>query len=87
MNDNVVFMADVKDDAGLWSIPDMLESAKKEFKAGKIKANKAIVVFLDDTESSYNVTHYQVDMRRSEIVSLMEFVKATMISQLQREDL
>lgn len=57
-----------------WSIEQALEQTLQEIKSGEIKANKMLIVFLDD-RNDYSTHFFNVGMVVSEIISLCEVMK------------
>ncbi len=70
--DKVVYLGE-RADARMWTIPQMLRAAGSHAK--KQGYNKALVLFLDDTEDNYRVGYMQAGMRRSEMLSLCDVIK------------
>lgn len=68
--DNVVFMADKKGDARLWSVEDALRDALEDVKEGKRKAAKVLVLFLNDEDGAYDVNFVQAGLKASECIAL-----------------
>jgi hypothetical protein len=75
----IVSLAEKSGSALHWSPEEMLEKALDDVRGGQRKANKAIVVFLDDTEGRYHIGYNQSGMRLSELVALLEVVQADAI--------
>jgi hypothetical protein len=60
-----------------------LEQALARIRSGELASmTKCIVVFLDDTPPLYNVAFNPSGLRRSEIVTLAEYMKAFMLAGL-----
>ncbi len=70
--DKVVYLGALVD-ASMWTIPQMLRTAGGHAK--KQGYNKALVLFLDDTEDNYRVGFMQTGMRCSEMLSLCDVIK------------
>jgi hypothetical protein len=64
-------------DGRLWSVPEMLEEALVDYRAGKYRHAKAILLLLDDEDldgkPNYATTYYQAGMKFSQIVGLLSF--------------
>lgn len=64
----------------MWGPVDVLQDAIKELEAGTRKANKLVVLFLDDVEGqAYNTGFSQSGLRMSELVALLEVTKFNII--------
>ena len=74
-----VRLVDRSNDANHASPEMALEDVLRDFREGKRKATKAIVITLDSSGDKYEVHWYQAGMKTSEIVALLEYTKADMI--------
>lgn len=58
-----------------WSPGEMVDEAARLLERGEIKATKAIVLFLDDSEECYRMEWLVSRMKRSEVIALLECAK------------
>ncbi len=68
-----------------WTVEEMLEDALEEIKSGNRKANKAMVLFLDDKSGKYNTGFSQSGMSVSQCVALLETAKFDFFKGLKRD--
>jgi hypothetical protein len=72
-NTNVRFLVDKTHNNAHWSIADMLEEAQIE--ADQRECKKAVVVMLNDDADGYSTHFLAVNLRASELVTLLEVTK------------
>jgi hypothetical protein len=70
------------EDNRLWSPLDCLEEAIRDLKAGKIKADKLIVTFVDTDEQSFTVHHYSANIKASEILAALVCMNARILEEM-----
>lgn len=63
-------------DGRLWSVPEMLEEVLEDYRSGKHKHPKAILLLLDDTDledgtPQFTTNYYQAGMKSSQIIGLL----------------
>lgn len=73
--DNVTNLFDVDPTSKRWTVEEMLLDALEDVRSGERKANKAIVLFLDDEGGKYLHGYNQAGLRMSECVLLCEMGK------------
>lgn len=66
-------------DGRLWSVPEMLEEVLEDYKSGKNRHRKAVLLLLDDKDGEdgkprYIPTFYQAGMKASQIIGLLAFM-------------
>lgn len=75
---SVVSLAHRTGTCQFWSLEDMLKEALDEVENGRFHKNsKAILIVLDDSEDKYMTSHKVVKLRYSEMVSLLDVIKAS----------
>lgn len=84
-------MAHAKADSTYWSPEQMLEDALAQVRRGERRGRKAVVIFLDESDDSYNVGWTQAGMKCSEMVGLAEVFKVDVLNEMgyvraRRED-
>ncbi len=67
-----------------WTVEEMLEAALEEIKTGERKANRAIVLFLNDESGKYNTGFVQSGMSVSQCIALLETAKFDFFKGLER---
>lgn len=78
-DDNVVNLAERKNNNSLWTPEQMMLQAASDLRAGKVTASRAIVILLDDSTGDYAVTFRSANMKSSEGVALMEATKMMLL--------
>ncbi|MCK5444961.1 MAG: hypothetical protein KAI73_05010 [Rhodospirillaceae bacterium] len=93
MADNIIHMADIKNDNTLISPIDTLKDAIKAIEAGEIKPDKLMVISLDTDPpnkakpgAGYLVKWFLSDLRASEVVALLEVSKQDFLATLTGGD-
>lgn len=62
-----------------WSVEDCLLDAIEDVRSGKRKANAVLVLFLDNGDERYDTGWQAANVSGSQMVALMEAVKATIL--------
>lgn len=65
-----------------YSVEDMLEEELKDVKSGGRKATKAVVIYLDDRNSMFDVNYGNAGLSCSQIIALLEVMKAKMLTEM-----
>jgi hypothetical protein len=74
--------ADRENDNTLLSPIEAIEDAAMDLRTGKIECDKALVLMLDAKDGQYNLRFTSSNLRVSEMVSLLEAMKARCIKML-----
>jgi hypothetical protein len=75
-------------DALDWTLEQCLQCAFSALRQGKIYSsveldpNKLLIIFLHDEEEGYSTRYFQAGMSISEMIALLEIVKARLNNQL-----
>ncbi len=72
---DVTHLAEALDDPMLIDVRQGLVRALEEFDAGNFRANKALLIFLDDEDGEYSIHERTIQMTGSECVALLESSK------------
>lgn len=75
MTDNVISLADKMNDGTLRDVRGALDDVLKRVIDGKEKANKVLILLLNDEGDNYHTGFYQAGMRCSEMIALAEASK------------
>jgi len=84
MTDNVIKLAEATGDAKMWSPEQMLEYSLHEVQpgGGREEVNKALVLFLTNTDGAYDVNYTQAGMSCSEMLALLDVAKAVLLKDM-----
>lgn len=82
MNSNVTNLADKSQDNRTWNPEQMLQKMLDDLRLGKTKAQKAIVILLDESNNCYNTTTRVSGLKSTEQVALLEIVKHDIITSM-----
>jgi len=84
MSDNIIKLAETTGDAIMWTPEQMLEYSLREVQSGgeREEVNKAMVLFLTNTDGVYDVGCTQAGMSCSEMLSLLEVAKAILLKDM-----
>ena len=80
--DNVIKLAEKSDRACDWSIEDMFKDVLECIENGSIVPDKAYLIMLDTSGGKYDIDHRIVNMRNSEVLSILEVTKAIRLKQM-----
>ena len=71
----VISLAERTDDNRKWSLEQMLEETLREVRAGEIRATKAVLIFVDDSEGRYDNGVRSCNISASDTIRLCEITK------------
>jgi len=88
MTGDIVRLGDESGNSSHISVEQLLEGSLEELKEGKIVANRAIIIFLDDEsqEDIFHAVSRHAQMRYSRCVSLLEVVKTSFVRMILEGD-
>jgi len=72
---NIVSLGEKSFDGKRWGVEQMMLNAIGDVNSGAIKPTKALVLFLDDDDGSYDVHFVQAGMSCSQMLALVEVAK------------
>ena len=79
---NVVDLSKFSGDAGYRSVESMLADEIELISSGKRKANKAMVLFLDDKEGVFNAGFGNAGLSCSQMLALLEVAKTLVLDDM-----
>lgn len=84
MSDNrkVVSMSELREDNRLATPTTTLHSAISELESGQVKANKAMVILLDDSAGLYTPQFRMSNLSMTEALALLEITKAQLLQRM-----
>jgi len=84
MDDKIIKLVEATGDAKMWTPEQMLEYSLHEVQpgGGLVEVNKALVLFLTNTDGDYKVGYTQAGMSCSEMLALLEVAKAVLLKEM-----
>lgn len=81
---NVIKLIDVTEQTKHWGPADLLEYYARLIRDDglPIRPNKAMVIFLDDTDNKYEVRYCSAQQKLSECIAVMEVAKTIMMKKM-----
>ena len=81
-NNNVTHLSHRCSDGTRWTVEQMLEDALSEVKEHRRTPTKAMVIFLDEESSNYDVGFSQSGLSMSQAISLIEVAKQSLLREM-----
>jgi hypothetical protein len=72
---SVVSLSDKTENNRMWSLEQMLEQALADLRAGKLKANQAVLLYVDTENGRFRNGHMSVNITCSDSIKLCEVHK------------
>lgn len=75
----LVLLADETENATLSDLATVLQHEATQVRIGKRRANKALILFLDDEDGAFSIGFRNVNMRCSQGLAVLEVVKIDLL--------